>query len=68
VCGGVAELLTSDGVEGEVIDFDDLDAGDPPPALTEAQRALLSSDLLAKIEDYAKKAARDPCTIRPAAS
>lgn len=54
--GGIPEFVATPGVEGVVIDFMDLEAGDPPPLLTEAQRALLSSaapDVLYDVESYA---------------
>ena len=53
--GGIPEFVASPGVSGVVIDFMDLEAGGVPPALTEEQRALLSSaapDVLFDLERY----------------
>lgn len=53
--GGIPEFVASPGINAVVIDFMDLEAGGDPPALTEEQRALLSSaapDVLFDLERY----------------
>lgn len=54
--GGIPEFAATPGVEVVVIDFMGLEAGDPPPQLSETQRVLLSSaapDVLYDVERYA---------------
>lgn len=51
--GGIPEFVATPEVEGIIIDFMGLAAGDPPPVLTDAQRALLKTkapDVLFDIE------------------
>ena len=56
--GGIVETVADPGVEVVVIDFQNIDAGDDAPELSDAQLALLQKEAPYLLDDLAKAKAR----------
>lgn len=52
--GGIVEYVAAPGVDVVVIDFLNLDAGDPPPELSKAQADFVKTHAPQLLEDLAK--------------